>query len=258
LEPADGEEMADTGPKDLFSTQSKLYANFRPTYPSKLYEFIFRHLDNRDAAWDCATGNGQVANYLANHFIRVMATDISQQQLDHAIIRNNITYLQCPAERTPFPAQSFDLITVGQALHWFNREQFYSEVNRVARKKALLAVWGYTTLFIDAKVDPHLNEFYGRTVGPYWDNARRLVEEQYSGIRFPFEEINAPKFTLSVRWSLDHLTGYLSSWSATQQFIRANQRDPVAALRKELEKKWPPGETKSARFPLFLRLLRIS
>ena len=71
--------------KDFFSSQSKVYAAFRPTYPKELYQFIFRHLTEKKVAWDCATGNGQVAQYLASYFNEVYATDISQQQLDHAV-----------------------------------------------------------------------------------------------------------------------------------------------------------------------------
>ena len=52
--------------KDYFSSQSKAYATFRPSYPDELYEFIFRHLKNRTTAWDCATGNGQVYDMVIN------------------------------------------------------------------------------------------------------------------------------------------------------------------------------------------------
>ena len=48
--------------------------------------FYIQQLENdRQKAWDCATGNGQVARYLADYFDEVYATDISQQQLDNAI-----------------------------------------------------------------------------------------------------------------------------------------------------------------------------
>jgi len=250
--------MGQANQKDLFSAQSKQYAAFRPSYPDDLYAFIFQHLKGFGSAWDCATGNGQVAVHLSPHFHRVFATDISQSQLNNAQGKPNITYLISPAEKTIFPTNSFDLITVGQALHWFNREQFYREVKRVARRDSLLAVWGYSTLSVDSASDPILDTFYRETIGPYWDNARRLVEEEYRSLRFPFDEITAPKFSLSVSWSLDHLIGYLSSWSATQQYIRINRHDPVPVVRGKLEKVWSPTEIKTIRFPLFLRLLRIS
>src|SRR5215213_8237924 len=109
--------------KDYFSDQARKYASFRPTYPAELYAFIFKHLNGKHHAWDCATGNGQVATHLALHFKQVSATDISQKQLDEAPKLPNINYSISPAEHTAFPPHSFDLITVGQALHWFDREQ---------------------------------------------------------------------------------------------------------------------------------------
>src|SRR5688572_9865875 len=114
--------------KDYFSGHSKLYAAFRPTYPAALYDSIFSHLKNKTTAWDCGTGNGQVAGYLSEHFATVCATDISKPQLDHAVRAPNIFYTLSPAERTEFPDQHFDLITVAQAIHWFDRELFYKEV----------------------------------------------------------------------------------------------------------------------------------
>ena len=70
--------------KDLFSSQAKLYATFRPHYPDELFQFIIRHVPQRNMAWDCATGNGQVAQHLSPHFKKIIATDISHQQLENA------------------------------------------------------------------------------------------------------------------------------------------------------------------------------
>ena len=110
--------------KDFFSGHSKLYATFRPTYPDDLYDFIFKHVQNFDSVWDCGTGNGQVARYLSTSFKKVYATDISQQQLDNAFQADNIIYSVSGAEQTNFTNNQFDLITVGQAMHWFDVERF--------------------------------------------------------------------------------------------------------------------------------------
>src|SRR5436190_20945613 len=120
--------------KDRFSGQAGSYAMFRPTYPAELYEFILRRVKGRQQVWDCATGNGQVARDLAPHFKEVHATDSSVNQIKNAVAQPNIFYSVAPAESTSFPDSSFDLITVGQALHWFNISKFYEEVNRVGRK----------------------------------------------------------------------------------------------------------------------------
>ncbi|MBA4054511.1 MAG: SAM-dependent methyltransferase [Marivirga sp.] len=244
--------------KDYFSSQANVYAAFRPTYPEAMYQFIFQHLKGRNAAWDCATGNGQVANYLADYFKKVYATDISQQQLAHAVQRTNIVYSLSSAEKTSFPEHQFDLITVGQALHWFEREAFYNEVKRVAAPGALLAVWGYAFLNIDPAIDKLILNFYHNIVGPYWDQARRLVEEEYNSVEFPFEQITTPRFFISAKWNVQHLAGYLESWSATQKYIKNRGVNPVPELTNEIGRIWPAEIIKDITFPVFLKLGEIA
>ena len=239
--------------KDYFSSQSKLYATFRPTYPKELYEFIFQYVTEKKVAWDCATGNGQVADYLSTHFDEVHATDISQQQIDQAGKRSNIFYSICPAEKTSFQENQFNLITVAQALHWFDRDAFYSEARRVGKPGSLLAAWGYALLYIEPIIDEIIMDYYNHTVGPYWDNARKLVEEEYRTISFPFEEIQPPPFSIKVQWTINQLSGYLSSWSATQKYIREKGHDPVSPFIKRLKKYWTKPDM-TVTFPLFARI----
>ena len=243
--------------KDYFSSHSSIYAAFRPTYPDGLYEFIFKHVKERRRAWDCATGNGQVASYLANHFKEVYATDLSQQQLNNAITAANIVYSMSPAEKTSFQDHEFDLITVGQALHWFNLEEFYKEAKRVSKPNAVLAVWGYERCSVNTEVDALFSDFYINVVGPYWDPARKLIENEYKGIDFPFEEIPSPRFQINVEWTHEHYTGYLSSWSATQKYIKANGVDPLSKFIEKLKLVWEPRSVRSVSFPVFLRLGKI-
>jgi SAM-dependent methyltransferase len=240
--------------KDFFSGHSRIYATFRPVYPQDLYDFVFKHLEHRSSAWDCATGNGQVAQYLAKHFDKVYATDISSEQLANAYLTDNISYSVSPAERTPFDEHQFDLITVGQALHWFDRDAFYQEVRRVGKPGGLLAVWGYSILSVSPEIDPFLMNFYQNIVGPYWDSARKLVDDEYQTITFPFKEIPSPRFYIKVSWTLEHFAGYLETWSATQKFIQKNNTSPVPTLINDLQKYWRAGEEKTVSFPIFLRL----
>ena len=241
--------------KDYFSGHSKLYASFRPTYPEDLYAFVFKHVKNLDTAWDCATGNGQVAQVLAKHFKQVEATDISQQQLDNAVQVKNIHYSAQVAEKTAFADNTFDLITVGQAMHWFDLDKFYSEVNRVAKKDALLAVWGYAVCSVSPNVDEHFNHFYNHVVGPYWDSARRMVEEEYKNLPFPFEQIETPRFSIQVEWTLEEFAGYLTTWSATQKFIKDKDYNPVPEVVKLIQPYW--NEKEKVTFPVFLKLGRL-
>jgi ubiquinone/menaquinone biosynthesis C-methylase UbiE len=242
--------------KDYFSRQSQAYAAFRPTYPEELYQFIFKHLKRKSTAWDCATGNGQVARYLASHFDSVYATDISRQQLAHAPPSEKIVYSVCPAERTSFENQQFDLITVAQALHWFKLDEFYKEVKRTSRPGGLLAVWGYALLTVEPAIDELFMDFYKVKIGPYWDPARRLVENHYRDVPFPFEEINSPRFNIVLRWTAEEFGGYLNSWSATQKYISKEGENPVNAFMETLRPLWKQNEVKAVTFPLFMKLGR--
>ena len=243
-----------TDMKDFFSDQAKLYATFRPHYPDELFQFILRHVPQRNLAWDCATGNGQVAQYLSPYFKKIIATDISQQQLENAHHASNIEYIRMPAEKTSFANDQFDLITVGQALHWFNLPEFYKEVTRVGKNNAIIAVWGYNLCNIDPEIDAMTRHFYHHVVGTYWDSARRHVEDEYAHLDFPFERIEAPVFAMRTQWNLDQFTGYLSTWSATQQYIKIKQTSPVFALKEKLKSLWTANEKKIVNFPVFLKL----
>lgn len=239
--------------KDLFSRHAKSYAMFRPTYPADLFEFIYSHCKSYEVAWDCATGNGQSAKELAARFKEVQAIDISTKQIESAVRRDNIFYSIGQAEKTIFPNDSFDLITVAQAIHWINFGLFYPEVVRVAKPNAVLAVWGYSLLSINPIIDEVLSEFYVRVVGSYWDKERRFIDEKYQTIPFPFEEIQSPQFEMTFEWPLEQLAGYINTWSAVQKFISLEQFNPVDKLIEIIRPHWKK-EKHVIKFPLFLRL----
>lgn len=240
--------------KDLFSGHASLYAAFRPSYPQALYDHLLTFVNAKKTAWDCATGNGQVAIVLSQYFDQVTATDISQAQLDNAQRAANIQYRITSAEETPFEDHSFDLITVAQAFHWFNQEKFFLEAQRVLKPNGLLAIWGYGLLSINKAIDHEILHLYKNIVGPYWDKARSLVDEGYRQSNFPFIEIASPSFFIRTSWTLKHLAGYLESWSATQQYIKANQINPVTPLIDKLSSSWSVTEEKPISFPIFLRM----
>ena len=237
--------------KDRFSTQSKSYAAFRPTYPSALYDFIMKHVSHNQTAWDCACGNGQVAKDLADRFEKVYATDHSENQIANAVKKDNIIYSVSPAEKTSFADQQFDLVTVGQALHWLDRPAFFDEARRVSKPGGVIAIWGYSLLSINEDIDPIVNHFYTEVIGPYWDKERKLVDEQYKTVDFPFEKIEVPSFEFSFEWTSDEFLGYVSTWSSVQKYIRQNNEDPVHLIAADIQKLWGHQRRKIS-FPLFV------
>jgi SAM-dependent methyltransferase len=240
--------------KDHFSKQAADYAKFRPRYPQALFDYLGTIAPNRALAWDCATGNGQAAVPLAAVFDRVIATDASETQIANAERHDRIEYRVAPAENSGLNSNSVDLVMVAQALHWFDLDRFYAETNRVLKPVGVIAVSAYRFFHISPAIDDLVSRRYYRDiVGPYWPPERRQIEA-FEEIRFPFPHIHAPAFEMTVQWNLEDLLGYLWTWSATQRYIAANERDPRDEIRGDLLSAWgDPAQSRRVAWPLTLR-----
>ncbi|WP_346320111.1 class I SAM-dependent methyltransferase [Chitinophaga sp. YIM B06452] len=243
--------------KDNFSVHAGKYAKFRPQYPEALFDYLLDLVPERNAAWDCGTGNGQVASRLAQHFNKVYATDISRQQIEQAKPNPKIEYSVQPAEETNFPDRSFDIVTVAQAIHWFDFDAFYREVNRTLKKGGILAVTGYGLLHVTPAVDTVIRRLYVQIVGQYWDRERKYIDENYMTIPFPYTALPSPYFEHTEEWSLEHLKGYLSTWSAVDHYMQDRRTDPVELISDDLKAAWGKESLLTVRFPILLRTARV-
>jgi len=243
---------------DLFSRQAAEYAKSRPTYPTALFDALATLATRRETAWDCATGNGQAAAGLAPHFHTVVATDASAEQIRHAAGPPNVRFRVATAEQSSLPANSLDVVTVAQALHWLDHDRFYPEVRRVTATGGLFAAWSYGACHAGDDLEGALREFEDGLLGAYWHPNRHWVDEGYRTIPFPFPEVEMPPFELRMRWSLSQLGGYLGSWSAVANYRRARRVDPVAPFVERIVKLWgSPEDTREIVWPLALRVGRL-
>jgi SAM-dependent methyltransferase len=241
---------------DHFSAVAGRYADFRPHYPGALFDYLATLAFSDSVVWDCAAGSGQATIDLAKRFRKVIATDGSTEQIGSAPRLDNVEYRVALAEQSGLPDRSIDLITVAQALHWFNLDQFFAEAKRVLRPAGVLAVWVYATNQLENKtLDEIVQDYYSNVVGPYWPPERKMTETGYRTIAMPFTEIEPPEFRMEVLWSLGQLLGYFSSWSATNRYIKATGRNPLEPLADALAKAWGnPNTPQRVVWPLSLRV----
>lgn len=243
---------------DHFSAVASEYAEYRPRYPELLFDWLAGLPARRELAWDCATGSGQAAVALASRFEKVIATDASAGQIAAASSHPRVDYRVAPAESSGLDPGSVDLVTVAQALHWFDRPAFYAEARRVLRRDGVVAAWTYGHPTLDEpRTDAALQRFYSETVGPYWPKERALVDAGYSTIDFPFRQVEAPAFEMETRWSLDLLLGYVATWSAVTRYRAAKGEDPVPELARTFAAAWgSPEDARRIAWPLTLRVGR--
>jgi SAM-dependent methyltransferase len=243
------------GFQDHFSTQAARYAEARPRYPSSLFAELARLAPNRTQAWDAGSGNGQAAVALAEHFERVVATEPSAAQLAQAGVHPRVVYHRSAETAPMLRDATVDLVTVAQAVHWFDRSVFYTEVKRVLRSGGVLAIWAYELCHVSPEIDEIMQRFYRGPIWPYWPAERRHVEAGYRDFDFPFDEISFPICMMEHEWSLAELAAYLRTWSSVVRYTRETGIDPVAALEAELIPLWEDG-TRKIRWPLAGRLGR--
>ena len=240
--------------KDHFSHDSSSYSKHRPGYPDSLFSYLSSISQQHEKAWDCATGSGQSAIQLAKYFQTVIATDASESQIKNAYKQENVHYTVAAAESSGIIKSSLDLITVAQALHWFDLPAFTTEVERTLKPGGILAAWSYNLLSVHPGIDECITDLYGNILSQYWPAERTIVENGYTSISFPFEELTVPRFNMTIEWTFEQMISYLSTWSAVNAYISTNNQNPVAFIYDKLRHAWGNSDKKMLiTWPLTVR-----
>lgn len=241
--------------KDHFSHDSDAYSKYRPCYPTALFSYLSSLTKDHDLAWDCATGSGQSAVRLAQHFKNVLATDASASQIAMARKHDTVRYSVASAENSGIETSSLDIITVAQALHWFDLPSFAVEVERTLKKGGILAVWTYNLLKIRADIDVQVNYLYEKVLDKYWPAERILVEQGYKSIDFPYNELLTPEFNMKLNWNFAQLIAYLSTWTAVKAFLSDKNTNPIEIVHNKLLQRWGNADTEmTITWPLTVRV----
>ncbi|KAH7861890.1 hypothetical protein Vadar_032244 [Vaccinium darrowii] len=242
----------------LFDKQAETYLDARPHYPAEWYSMLADRTTLHSLAWDVATGNGQAAIGVAGHYEHVIGTDVSEAQLKCAIPHPRVRYLHTPLSLPDDELVdliggegSVDLVTIAQAVHWFDLPSLYSTVTRVLRKPGgVFAIWGYNDIMVSPTFDPIMKLFHDTTL-PYWNPKIQSLFDGYRTLPFPFESVGlgteGDPLALDIpkELSFDGFLRMLRSWSAV---VTAKEKGvDLLSERVVKEFEWAWGGSKLVR-----------
>lgn len=134
-------------PIGRFDGRAEDYARYRPGYPVQLAEILERDagLCEESAVADIGSGTGILAELLLERGTTVYCVEPNREM--RKIAEKNLkryapkfVSVNGTAEATGLAAEAVDLVTVGQALHWFEPERASREFQRILREGGSVAV----------------------------------------------------------------------------------------------------------------------
>lgn len=127
--------------ENKFTGKAALYAKYRPSYPNELVNWLSENT-NAETVADIGAGTGIFTKCLLEKNWEVTAVEPNDDMLSELTqtVGNNVKIVKASAENTYLEANSFDLITVAQAFHWFDKEIFKKECKRILKPYGFLAV----------------------------------------------------------------------------------------------------------------------
>jgi len=160
----------------------------------------------------CGTGLSSVA--VAEICDSVIGVDISEGMLAHATKHPKIQYQKSDAENLPFEDKTFDLITVGLAMHWFDQPAFLKEAERVLMLGGWLVI--YNNEFTHKMKDvPKFTDWFSNSYLKRYPNPPRKNElafnEKLAGDGFEFH--GKGEFTNDIPMTQEQFVSYLTTQS---------------------------------------------
>lgn len=236
---------------------SRNYAAFRPTYPQTLFDQLLQRVpqDRRRVLLDLGCGTGQALKPLAPHFDVAVGNDPSATQVDAARdLPDNTKVLVGDASKFTLPngVDSVDVVTVAQAMHWFDFARFSQQLDAYLRPGGFVFAWLYGTAHLrPAACHDALHRMDAMLMSQgHWPPERKHIDTRYADLlpQMPYPVVSEFEVVSTSQQPLTTFMQYLSTWSGVNRYVDKTKH---ATLLDELEAEMRPhGGTLEVSFPI--------
>jgi len=256
--------------------QVEYYDATRPKYTQEIFDYIINSIvekGEKENYLDVACGSGQLLFPLSKYFNLSVGIDASEQQIKKAEEKlkflenenfNKIHLMTCDAydvysklidenilKSSKTSTEVFDLITIGQAFHWFDEIKILTYLRNILKENGVLILVGYTKQHFDPNTHPELYKLFQGTIDtliPYFEcdikNNDGAYFKSYENIKKVFNieesEIKVEWYTESTRCKVKKVVDLLRSWSAYINMVKNSKqsenafKDPIDDLQENL------------------------
>ncbi len=226
-----------------FDSTVPFYARYREPYPASFFREVARRqeLAGNERLIDIGCGPGSLAIGFAAYVKSCVGVDVETEMLEAARVEAaragvHVRLIQARIEDLPQDIGTFQAITIGRALHWFDRDDAIAVLERIADANGWIAICG--TRGYSAAAQGWTGKFH--EVRRAWssdpDETRYHIniEEWFRGSRF--RKVEDVEITETHRVTIPDLIGRALSLSTTSPQVLGPRRPAFeAALQEALE-----------------------
>ena len=217
-----------------FTGRASFYSTSRPTYPHRILDILKAEIgfDQTEVVADIGSGTGLLSELFLANGNRVVGVEPNDDMRNSAE-RNLSKFpkflsVKGTAEHTSLDAASVDLVSVGQALHWFDREAALNEFARILKSNAHVCI-----VYNDRNdEDPFMKE-YDQIVRKYARNRANFpkIDDAYLSGFFRIGKYS--RYSLSHEQFLE-FEGLLGRMSSASYMPGPSDEELFAALREDV------------------------
>ncbi len=218
---------------ERFTGRAAVYSKYRPGYPTEILNILKAEIafDQHKTVADIGSGTGLLSKLFLQNGNRVFAVEpndemrsLAEQNLSSF---PNFISISGSAEVTTLTDSSIDLVTVGQALHWFDRQRAAKEFGRILKHNGHVCI-----AYNDRNKNDYFMQGYEAIIAKHARDRADVPEVGDDYLSKFFRDGKYRKFTLPNEQFLD-FEGLLGRMASASYMPNVTGRERFQALKND-------------------------